>query len=209
MKLILCDRSEVVVAAWRAQFAEHPEVEIRLGDLFACEARALVLPGNAFGFLDRGLELEFCERFGWDLQDHLRREVRERFHGELLVGQALTLPVGDGDLRLVYAAIVRTPVPLAGSLHAYLAARGAFLELRREDPESAVFPGLGTGPSGLHPLISARQLRYAYELFSGKRGLGDKNLPQLQRREQKLRSLPRTAAEAETEGDPAAGQEQT
>ena len=201
MKIILCDRRADVVEAWKEQFDEAPEVDIRQGNILEVAADVLVLPGNAFGFLDRGLELEVCERYGLELQDRLRNAIRGRFHGELLVGQVLSEPLEAPFRRLLYTPIARTPQKIESTVNAFLAARGAFLALREADsqpageapPTSAVFPGLGTGESGLHPLISARQLRYAYELFAGVRGFGDKNLSQLGRRERKLKSLPRSA----------------
>jgi O-acetyl-ADP-ribose deacetylase (regulator of RNase III) len=200
-RVVLCDRRRDVVEAWEAQFAELPEVERHQGDVFLSEAAALVLPGNSFGFLDRGLELQLCERFGWEVQDRLRELIRSRHHGELLVGQAAALPLEadrEGTPRyrwLIYAPVRRTPQRITGTLNAYLAARAAFLlAAGAEAPiERMIVPGLGTGEEGLLPLISARQVRYAYELASGKRGPGDKNLTQLMRRERKLKSLPRQA----------------
>ena len=50
----------------------------------------------------------------------------------------------------------------------------------------------------MHPLISARQIRHAYEQATGLRGFGDKNLSQLARREAKLRSLPASARDEES-----------
>jgi O-acetyl-ADP-ribose deacetylase (regulator of RNase III) len=205
IKVILCDRQAEVVEAWKHQFDEAPEVDIRQGDILEVAAEVLVLPGNSFGFLDRHLALEICERFGFELQDRLRETIRERFHGELLVGQAIFTPLPGPFRELLYAPIARTPQSIDGTLNSFLAARGAFLALRAREaqpgagppPGSIVFPGLGTGSGGLHPLVSARQLRYAYEMFAGVRGPGDKNLTSLRRREMKLKSLPRSVLEGD------------
>lgn len=207
MKVILCDRQNEVVEAWKVQFDEAAEVDVRQGDVLEVAADVLVLPGNSFGFLDRGLELQVCERFGFEVQDSLRGTIRNKFFGEILVGQAMFAPLSKPFRRLLYAPIARTPQGIQETLNAFLAARAAFralqgqgehveeqstLEPGEEPLSSVVFPGLGTGEGGLHPLISARQLRYAYELFAGQRGFGDKNLSQLSRRERKLKSLPRS-----------------
>ena len=202
LRLVLCDQNAAVVDAWREQFDENPEVEIFHGDILEVEADVLVLPGNAFGFLDRGLELAVSEKFGWDVEVALRQAAVERFHGEMLVGQAHIVPLGPPFRHLLYTCIARTPRPLDGSLNAFLAARGAFAALvdaRRsdegDDSPRVVMPGLGTGESGLLPLVSARQLRYAYEIFTGRRGLGDKSLSRLGEREKKLQTLPKSASE--------------
>ncbi|MBN1443803.1 MAG: hypothetical protein JXA90_13920 [Planctomycetes bacterium] len=201
-KVVLCDLREDVVDAWKDQFDECPEVDIRQGDVFEAGTDALVLPGNGFGFLDRGLELAVCERFGWEVQDALRAAVHDLFAGELLVGQAhvADLPPSTSFRKLIYTCIWRTPQSIEGTVNAFLAARGALAALRSSagaSISSVVIPGMGTGSGGLHPLISARQVRYAYEMYSGRRKLGDKNLSQLARRERKLASLPRSARETE------------
>lgn len=203
IRVILSDRSEDVVAAWRDRFEKRPEVEIREGDVFETGADAVVVAGNAFGFLDRGVELQACERYGWDVQDALRDIARSRFAGELLVGQACIVELPPPHGHLVYTCIARTPRPLEGTVNAYLAARGAFLALRAPDAPpiaSVAFTGLGTGELGLHPQVSARQLRYAYDIFRGHRGFGDKNLTQLSRRERKLGAIPKWALRIDAPG---------
>ncbi len=201
-RVILCDRSEAVVDAWRYQFTEISEIdiEIRCGDVFECGADTLIVPGNAFGFLDRGLEMAVCEQWGFELQDVLRDRIRDELYGELLVGEAtlVDLPGRAAETsfrRMLYVPIYRTPRAREGTMSAYLAARGAFRLLRGLPDgtvDTAVLPGLATGPAGLHPMVSARQTRYAFEIYAGLRGYGDKNLTQLSRRQQKLESLPKS-----------------
>ena len=55
MKLILCDKNPEVLAAWREQFEETPNVEVREEDILETQASAILLPGNSFGYLDSGL----------------------------------------------------------------------------------------------------------------------------------------------------------
>jgi O-acetyl-ADP-ribose deacetylase (regulator of RNase III) len=215
VRLVLCDREPEVLACWRSQFCEkHPEVEVRAGSILEAGTAAVVCPGNAFGFMDGGLGLHLSEALGWHLQDELRAAVHRRFDGELLVGQALVIRTGAAGAAgaagtagaapqwLVYAPTARTPSSVEGTLNAYLAMRGALLAVRDHNLEaveapiaSLAVPGLCTGAGGMHRLISARQMRYAYELVAGLRGAGSKNLSGLARREAKLRSLPASAAE--------------
>ncbi len=201
IQLVLCDLREEVVNGWKEQFHAHPEVDIRRGDILETDVDALVIPGNAFGFLDHGLQLSVCERLGWSIQDRLRDIATRRPHGELLVGEACIVPVpADVEPRfkyLVYTCLYRTPKNVAASVNAFLASRGVFLALGETgagEIGSIAFPGIGTGSCGYEPRISARQIRYAYELYTGDRHLTDKNLTQLTRRERKLRSLPRRSA---------------
>jgi O-acetyl-ADP-ribose deacetylase (regulator of RNase III) len=204
-----------VTRAWSAQFVELPDVEVRSADILEVEAGALLLPGNSFGFLDSGLELQVVERFGFEVQDRLRQRIRRDFAGELLVGQAIPLELPSLPWRVAYAPIWRTPGSLEGTVNVHLALRGAMLALeaaaRAAAPEGSsdsqgpplvlACPALGCGPPGeLHPAISARQLRYAYEVCAGHRGLGDKNLSQLARRQKKLQSLPGSVLRESSEG---------
>jgi len=203
VKLILCDQDTAVVEAWRAQFRERPEVEIRQGSLWEVQADGLVNPGNSFGFMDGGLALQIVERFGMDLEDGVRGAIREGFAGEILVGQAVVLPTGGNPPYLVYAPTTRTPQKAADSLNAYLATRAALAAVRTfngihggEPIRSLILPGLCTGTAKMPPLVSARQIRYAYEEFQGLRKVKAKNLSLLARRESKLKRLP-AAADAE------------
>ena len=195
VKLILSDPSEQVVEAWKAQFVKWPEVEVRSEDILQTQADAFLLPGSSFGFLDRGLELRVVETYGWEVQDQLRATIRGEFEGELLVGQALVLRVPSMPRPLVYAPLWRTPRSLDGTVHVFLALRGAFLAIKRDAARPAIetlaVPAVGVAPpASLDPRISARQIRHAYEMAAGHRGLGDKNLSQITRREHKLQSIP-------------------
>ena len=210
IKVTLCDKSQQVVAAWESRFVKNPEVELVAGDIFDCKTDALVIPGNSFGYLDRGLELQASELFGFELQDMLREKIRSEHNGELLVGEGFVIPckeqlAGKGSCsNLVYVSASRTPGDLTGSLNSYLAARGAFMAVANAAPgsiSSIALPGIGTGSSGIAPEICARQMRYAYTVFSEQRGYGDKSLTQLTRREKKLCRMPKPPADetAETE----------
>ena len=208
IKVTLCDKTQQVVEAWQRRFEKNPEVEIAQGDIFEIEKGAVVLPGNSFGYLDRGIELQASELFGFELQDLLREKIRGEYNGELLVGQGFLVPCseqfpGKGSCsHLVYVSATRTPGDLTGSLNSYLAARGAFMAIADAPAgsiSSIALPGIGTGASGIAPEICARQMRYAYTVCSGRRGYGDKSLTQLTRREKKLCRMPKPPAE-ETAG---------
>jgi len=204
MKVILCDTDPATLDAWRAEFTEHPDVEIRPSSVLEIEAGAVVHFGNAFGFMDGGLSLKWSERFGFGFEDLVRKTVREKYGGEMLVGQAEAFQTGQKPPCFVYAPIVRTPQKLKVSLNPYLAVRAALKAFRAqclihspgETAEGALaFPGPGTGPEEMHPRISARQFRYAYEEATGMRAAVDQNLSRLVRREKKLKSMPLSAEE--------------
>ncbi len=206
VRLILADRDADVRSAWELRFAPCEYVEIRDADPLETEVDALVVPGNAFGFLDSGFELRASERFGLEFQDQLRARVRSEFAGEMLVGQALVERYGGR--ALIYAPLWRTPQSIASTVNAALCARGAVRALAADQAagqpavETLAIPALGVGaPGNLHPAISARQLRYGFEVGAGYRGGGGKNLTRQIRREIRLKSMPRTAADTDAGDD--------
>jgi O-acetyl-ADP-ribose deacetylase (regulator of RNase III) len=209
LKLILCDQDPEVVAAWRIQFARHPAVEIRQGSIFEAGADALVNLGNSFGFMDGGLALQISERFGFGLEESVRQAIREKYGGEMLVGQAELFPTGGTPRFLVYAPAQRSLQPLRGTINPYLAARAALKAVAAHKqaaagPEigSLVFPGMPAGAGKMPVLISAFQLRHAYEEATGLKGRRDQNLSRLIRREKKLRMGPQPkGAPATAEGE--------
>ena len=87
-----------------------------------------------------------------------------------------------------------------GTVNVFLALRGAFLAIKADAVKAGAagpaiqtiaVPAVGVAPpASLDPRISARQIRYAYEMAAGHRGLGDKNLSQIARREHKLQAIP-------------------
>lgn len=206
VRLVFCDQSPEVVAAWRRQLEgreNYDGVEIREGLVLDGGTDACVCPGNSFGFMDSGLALHLSEALGWHLQEELREIVRTRFDGEILVGQAIVHPTGQQPRWLVYAPAVRVPASSEGTLDAYLAMRGGLLAIRDHnlsspDPDSRIaslaVSGLCTGKAGMNAHIAVRQMRYAFELVTGQRGFGDKNVSQLTRRDAKLRAIPGSVA---------------
>jgi O-acetyl-ADP-ribose deacetylase (regulator of RNase III) len=204
MKLILCDVDPAVVAAWRTQFARHPDVQVLEKSILEVEADAVVNPGNSFGFMDGGLALKLCDKFGLEIQEAVRKAVRERYGKEMLVGQAEVFPTGKTPPFLIHAPTLRVPQPIGDTVNAYLAARAAFDAARAfnamkggEPIGSIALPGLGTGSGKMHPLVSARQIRYAYEEVWGLRKFPDQNLSRLGRRDRKLKEVPGAKEEEE------------
>jgi O-acetyl-ADP-ribose deacetylase (regulator of RNase III) len=145
------------------------------------------------------------EACGWSVEEELRKRIRAEHDGELLVGQAIVVRLPALPRPMIYAPVWRTPRKLHGTLNVFLAVRAALLEARKNPRgapiESIAFPAMGLGPGELDPRISARQIRYAYEIVTGQRGPGDKNMSQQIRRERKLISVPGAGKEDADEGE--------
>ena len=207
IQLILCDENPQVIEAWKVQFKKHPAIQIKQSPLLESGADACLCPGNAFGFMDSGLSYSMSQAFGWEIQDKLRQEVRETYDGELLMGQAVTLPTRITPPWLVYSPTVRATASACATVNAYLSMRGALIAVinhnqsahkqnsQKSPIQSLATSGLCTGEEGMHPHVSARQIRYAYEQCIGVRSLADKNFSQLSRRETKMKAIPASGLE--------------
>lgn len=84
--ILLIYRQPELGEAWHECFSAQPGIRILEGDITAAPCDAVVSPANSFGFMDGGLDLALCERFGWQLQDALQREIRALPIGELRRG---------------------------------------------------------------------------------------------------------------------------
>ena len=117
--------------------------------------------------MDGGLDYYLSQRFGWDLQKRLQREISSRPMKELLVGEALIIATDDPDVPwLISAPTMRVPMLLHGSVNAYLAMKAILVAAMTHKDEPAIntvaIPGLGTGTGGLGAETAAIQMFVAY-----------------------------------------------
>jgi O-acetyl-ADP-ribose deacetylase (regulator of RNase III) len=174
MHLNLIDTNPEVTDAWENVFADVPQVTVRLGSIFDCPADALISPANSFGYMNGGLDFAISKNLGWHLEKDLQRLIREKYYGELLVGQAEIIPTGHADFPyLIVAPTMRTPMTITRGPNVYLAMK-AILQLLRYGKlasgeavsnvvKTLAVPGLGTGVGQVRPLVCARQMRLAWE----------------------------------------------
>lgn len=173
MNIVLADLQLSIVKEWKKQLSGNPDVSVYHGSIFDVDADALVSPANSFGFMDGGLDYMISEFFGWHVQDHLQTIIKDKFHGEILVGAAEIVATDHSKVPYVICApTMRVPMILGSeSVNAYLATRAALLLIKhgkfddgtpvREKVRSVVFPGMGTGVGQVPPEICARQMKQA------------------------------------------------
>lgn len=172
-KIFLIDRSADLVGRWQEQFADCPAVESVVGDYFQRPADAIVSPANSFGIMDGGLDLAIREQLGFAVERKVQEVIVERYHGELPVGCAIVVETGDPRWRyLVSAPTMRVPEPIPFTINAYLAFRAVLVavenlnkESGKQQIDSLVCCGLGTGVGRVSPGKCAMQMRAAYQLM--------------------------------------------
>ena len=180
MKIILADRNEPIIQAWNKYFGDCENITTHHGSIFDHPCDAIVSPANSFGFMDGGIDLALSEYLGWHVQDRLQAIIKEKHHGELLIGQAELVETDHQEFPyLISAPTMRVPMNIKGTVNVYLAARAIFLLIKHgEHPEkgrissfihAVAISGLGTGAGKVSPNICARQMRAAYdEVILGK-----------------------------------------
>jgi len=178
MKIILAAVDSPLADAWEHFCGDLECVTVHRGSIVDLACDAVVSPANSFGFMDGGIDAMYSQHFGWHVQDRLQQLIRDRHHGELLVGAAEIVDTDHPKIPYVIAApTMRVPMVLNDSAHPYLAARAVLLLVQNgtfaagpligeritDAVKSLAFPGLGTGVGRVEPAICARQVRAAID----------------------------------------------
>jgi O-acetyl-ADP-ribose deacetylase (regulator of RNase III) len=182
MKIILWAMEEKLAAAWEKHCGDFKFVSFHRGSILSLSCDAVVSPTDSFGFMTKGINAEFVQRFGPHVSETLRKIIRTKHHGEMLVGSAELIETGLQRIRFLIAApTMRVSMTLGPkTINPYLAARASFLLVRygrltipeyegdniSDHIESIAFPGMGTGAEGaVPPELCAIQMRKAIEDF--------------------------------------------
>lgn len=180
MKFYLIDLQPEMVAAWKQVFSDIPNIHIHQDSIFNHPADALVSPANSFGYMNGGIDFAISKNLGWHIEKDLQKIIREKYFGELLVGQAEILPTGHADFPyLISAPTMRTPMTIKFAPNVYQAMRAILiLAFHGRFPDgtavsdtvkSIAMPGLGTGVGQVPPLVAARSMRLAWEDITGEK----------------------------------------
>jgi O-acetyl-ADP-ribose deacetylase (regulator of RNase III) len=180
VRIVLSAYEKNLAEAFRSCCADLQNVQVHEGSIFEVECDAVVSPANSFGFMDGGIDAQYMDRFGEQVQDRVRMSILREHNGELLVGAATIVETDDPKIPyLIAAPTMRVPMWLGPeTVNPYLAAR-AVLNLVRQSHFSSgskggerigdhveiiAFPGLGTGVGRVPADICARQIRTAIQL---------------------------------------------
>ena len=178
MNIILTSVEDALADAWERFCGDLPFVSVHRGSIFDLSCDAVVSPANSYGFMDGGIDMLYSQFFGWGVQERLQAVIREKHHGELLVGAAEIVETDYPALPyLIAAPTMRVPMILQHSVNPYLAARATLLLVKHgvfaegtyagekiaDFVGSVAFPGLGTGVGRIGPNTCARQVRAAID----------------------------------------------
>jgi O-acetyl-ADP-ribose deacetylase (regulator of RNase III) len=159
-KIYLCSQQPELSAAFARHCGSIENVTVVTGSILDIEVDAVVSPANSFGFMDGGIDWQYLEFFGEEVERLVQEKISAKPHGELLVGDAVCVPTGHPQIKwLVAAPTMRVPTILPpDTIAPFLAARAAISAC---ECQSIAFPGMGTGVGRVPPDICARQMRAA------------------------------------------------
>src|SRR5690349_3800526 len=131
MRIILSAVEPSLAEAWEKFCGDIECVTVHRGSILQLSCDAIVSPANSFGFMDGGIDMLYSRHFGWIVQERLQRLIRDKHHGELLVGAAEIIETDSPQIPYVIAApTMRVPMKLKNSANPYLAARAVFLLIK-------------------------------------------------------------------------------
>jgi O-acetyl-ADP-ribose deacetylase (regulator of RNase III) len=164
MLIQLIDRNIEMCKQWEIRFNDCLDVKIYHGDIFSIKTDCIVSPANSFGFMDGGLDLIISKKLGWQIQSKLQEQIKTKYHGELLVGQAELVETENTEIPFcISAPTMRIPTILTNTPNVYLAAKAIFALLKKENRINSVsICGLGTGVGRVPENVCARQMKQAY-----------------------------------------------
>jgi O-acetyl-ADP-ribose deacetylase (regulator of RNase III) len=164
MHIEFCVPHRAVYLAVQPIFDGIENVTVSHESIISGEHEAIVAVGNPFA------EVHWTIRslFGDDIENRVRTTAKERFGGEMTVGQAVVVPVDHPMHKwLIYAPIVHQNMyeyDISNTnRNAYTAFRGVLAAMREAGITAASTP-LFSKKTGLTPVVyAARQMRAALE----------------------------------------------
>lgn len=165
MRLHFVDTNQAVVDALAFAFAAHPDVEVCCADLLDVATHCVVSPANSYGFMDGGIDADYCRFFGPSIQNTVHEAILRRPEGFLPVGAALAVITNHARIPyMIVAPTMEVPETVSAS-HASRALR-AVLRLIDKQPylgDDVFCPGLATLVGGVDPKDAAASMLSAYE----------------------------------------------
>lgn len=173
LRVVLTDINAKVVEAWRAAFAEYPEIEIRKGSILDEQVDAWVSPTNSRGAMDGGLDAVIKRHLGAGIQLRVQRAIRDEFAGRLPVGSAVC--VRSGAITPTY--LISTPTmessvqDVSETLNVALACAAGFQAVHRQNAvapgsiKSVALVGMGAQTGKVPARVCANLMWTGYTLF--------------------------------------------
>ncbi|MBP0452349.1 macro domain-containing protein [Kitasatospora sp. RG8] len=174
LKVVLSDVSATVVEAWRAAFADNPEIAIHQGSILDQQVDAWVSPTNSRGRMDGGVDAVVKRHLGAGIQLRVQRAIRAGFGGRLPVGSAVCVPSGAANPRFLISAptMEESSQNVSETLNVALACAAAFQAVHRQNAQapgsigSVALVGMGARTGRVPARVCANLMWSGYTLFN-------------------------------------------
>jgi O-acetyl-ADP-ribose deacetylase (regulator of RNase III) len=173
LNVVLVDVNPRVVEAWRAAFADAPEVKIVCGSILRQGVDAWVTPTNSLGRMDGGVDAVVKRHLGSRIERRVRQEIVRDYAGTMPVGCAVCVPTGASSPRFLISTptMARSVEDVSDTLNVALACAAAFQAVHMQnarEPDSITslaLPGLGAATGRVPPRVCANLMWTGYALF--------------------------------------------
>ncbi|MBR7836732.1 macro domain-containing protein, partial [Actinospica durhamensis] len=173
LTVVLADVNATVVEAWRAAFADVPQIRIRQGSILDEQVDAWVSPTNSHGRMDGGLDAVIKRHLGAGIQVRVQRAIRDEFAGRLPVGSAVCVPSGATNPKFLISAptMEESSQNISETLNVALACAAAFQAIHRRNDVapgsigSVALVGMGARTGRVPARVCANLMWTGYTLF--------------------------------------------
>ena len=162
-KLIFCDTDNDVIEALKYHFRSVSDVGFQVGNILDIASNIVLSPANSYGFMDGGIDKDYANFFGDNLQRNVLEKVRSRPEGYLPVGAAVRIQTGHKEIPFLILSPTMLHPEMIPSINVFRAFRAALKCIRSHKVEGPVYsPGFGTGVGGVEPDEAANMMFEAY-----------------------------------------------
>ncbi|MGC5334028.1 macro domain-containing protein [Micromonospora sp. DT62] len=174
LRVVLTDVNAKVVQAWRAAFADTPEVEIHKGSILTRQADAWVSPTNSRGRMDGGVDAVVKRHLGAGIQLRVQRAIRDQFGAAMPVGSAVCVPSGATNPRFLISTptMEQSAQDVSETLNVALACAAAFQAIHTQNERepgsiaSVALVGMGAATGRVPARVCANLMWTGYTLFN-------------------------------------------
>ncbi|MFY9963680.1 macro domain-containing protein [Pseudomonas sp.] len=157
-----------------------PSWDAKAGDIFgeSHDADIIVSPANVTGRMDGGIDQVYINRFGWQLEARLMRDIQTLHGGHLPIGSARLITTYDErpdaiPLMICAPTMAWPPGDVSNTENAYLAFRAVLLCALTDGVKALgrepvlLMPGLATATGRMKGSDCAEQMRRAWDEVPG------------------------------------------
>ncbi len=174
LNVTLVDINPKVIEAWKAVFADTPEVQIYKGSITDQYVDAWVSPTNSRGSMDGGVDAIIKRRLGARIETHVQQEIRKRHGGLMPVGSATCVPTGIAAPKFLISTptMVQSVENVSETLNVAMACAAVFQAIHMQNAkepgsiESVALVGMGAATGRVPPRVCANLMWTGYTLFN-------------------------------------------